>query len=149
MYDYLTLFKEFIEEKLNEKIAATEDKDDDYSSEKVQYKYIYELKGIDLSTTTYLLFNTLPYTPTVTDVGYYAVRREIPVEVAIQSKNRDFVFWILTQFEEILLKDGKGITPFADIDIIKLGEISFSFEEAINLYFPIYKFGLIVYFSEI
>ena len=149
MYDYLTSFKEFIEEYLDVKIAATEGHETDYADENIYYVFPDVTKTVDLATGTYLIFNILPYTPEIPDVGHTSLRRIIPVEVAVQASNKDFAFWILSQFETILMVDEKAIAPFDDIDLIKLGEISFHFDEKRNVYFPIYRFNLEVYYSEV
>lgn len=147
MNDYLELFKNFIEEKLNEKILATEGEDIDYSGEIITYLKINEAKVTNIADKTELVFNIRPYSPVVTDVGYYAVSREIPVEIAIKTTNKDFSFWIMGQFEKITFES--GIDPFSNVDIIKLNEVAFHYEEAINLYFPIYSFMLQVHYEQI
>ena len=147
MIDYLTEFKGFITRKLNEKILATAGKDPDYSEELILYLRINEAKALNMSTTTFLVFNLLPYTPTVRDVGYYSLSREIPVEIGIKTNQKDFSFWIMSQLEKIVFET--GIDPFENVDIIKVNEVSFRYEEAINLYFPIYSFLLMVYYEQI
>lgn len=149
MYDYLTSFKELFEEQLNLKIAATEGLEVDYADEAVYYIFPDVTKTVDLATGTYLIFNILPYTPEIPDVGHTSLRRIIPIEIGVQAANKDFAFWILTQFETILMVDEKAIAPFDDIDLIKLSEISFHFDEKKNVYFPIYRFNLEVYYSEV
>lgn len=149
MYDYLTEFKELIEEQLNLKIADTEGLEVDYSDKNIYYVFPDVTKTVDLATGTYLIFNILPYTPEIPNVGHTSLRRIIPVEVAVQTNDKDFAFWILTQFETILMIDEKAIAPFDDIDLIKLAELSFHFDEKKNVYFPIYRFSLEVYYSEV
>lgn len=147
MIDYLTEFKKFVTKKLNEKIAATEGKDDDYSQEIISYLKINEAKVINAANETFLIFNIFPYSPVVRDVGYYAISREVPVEIGIKTNNKDFSFWIMSQLEKIIFET--GIDPFENVDIIKLNEVSFRYEEAINLYFPIYSFLLMIYYEQI
>ena len=147
MIDYLTEFKIFINEKLNEKILGTLGKDPDYSEEKIQYLKINESKAINMATTTFLIFNIFGYSPVVRDVGYYAISREIPIEIGIKTNQKDFSFWIMSQLEKIVFET--GINPFENVDIIKLNEVSFRYEEALNLYFPIYSFLLMVHYEQI
>lgn len=149
MYDYLTSFKELIETQLDLKLAGTEGLEVDYSDESVHYVFPDVTKAVDLASGTYLIFNILPYSPEIPNVGHDSLRRIIPVEVAVQSSSKDFAFWILTQFETILMVDEKGIAPFDDVDLIKLGELSFHFDEKKNVYFPIYRVSIEVYYSQV
>lgn len=149
MYDYLTEFKELIEEYLNIKIADTEGHEVDYSDENVYYVFPYDTKTVDLQSGTYLIFNSLSYTPEIPDVGHTSLRRIIPIELGIQTDNKNFSFWILTQLETILIVDEKAIASIADVDVITMGEISFQYDTKKNVYFPIYRFNLNCYYSEI
>jgi len=158
MHDYLNLFRALIETYMEAEIAATAGASTDYSELDVEYKLVYEMEGFDpyAMNKTWLIFNMLPYTPKVVDVGYYAVRRDIPVEVAVKGIDHAFVLWLLDRLEHILIVDERGQQPFGNdaygdpkIDIIQLGEIAWGYEERSKMYFPVYRFALIKYYDQI